>query len=172
MRGKVCEHVVTSYSRRITPAYAGKRYRRCYNFPALQDHPRLCGEKFLRRNRSKMDSGSPPPMRGKVHAFACFFPLCRITPAYAGKSAAMSGRYQVVTDHPRLCGEKSTLDRIRLSKLGSPPPMRGKDTDKPTRHIRARITPAYAGKRLPPANVTLAGRDHPRLCGEKTRPNQ
>ena len=146
MRGKVCEHVVTSYSRRITPAYAGKRYRRCYNFPALQDHPRLCGEKFLRRNRSKMDSGSPPPMRGKVHAFACFFPLCRITPAYAGKSAAMSGRYQVVTDHPRLCGEKTQTSQPDTFGQGSPPPMRGKDARYNLFTMLYRITPAYAGK--------------------------
>ena len=147
MRGKVCEHVVTSYSRRITPAYAGKRYRRCYNFPALQDHPRLCGEKFLRRNRSKMDSGSPPPMRGKVHAFACFFPLCRITPAYAGKSKSRRWEEFVKRDHPRLCGEKTANLGKECYALGSPPPMRGKEICQHFGAFRLRITPAYAGKR-------------------------
>ena len=46
MRGKVCEHVVTSYSRRITPAYAGKRSASRGHVEAVKDHPRLCGEKF------------------------------------------------------------------------------------------------------------------------------
>ena len=30
-----------------------------------QDHPRLCGEKYLRRDAANMFMGSPPPMRGK-----------------------------------------------------------------------------------------------------------
>ena len=50
----------------ITPAYAGKsphaRGQACNG----QDHPRLCGEKFLTRNSQTPEKGSPPPMRGKV----------------------------------------------------------------------------------------------------------
>ena len=32
----------------------------------------------------------------------------------------------------------------------------------------SRITPAYAGKRIRHPRPRLSGRDHPRLCGEKT----
>ena len=172
MRGKVISTRIASVKVRITPAYAGKSLRACSHKLLPEDHPRLCGEKVPEMLQFSSVAGSPPPMRGKVFASKSKQDGFRITPAYAGKSAAMSGRYQVVTDHPRLCGEKCGYVWAVPSCNGSPPPMRGKDTDKPTRHIRARITPAYAGKRLPPANVTLAGRDHPRLCGEKTRPNQ
>ncbi len=33
------------------------------------------------------------------------------------------------------------------------------------------ITPAYAGKRASPALLPELERDHPRLCGEKSRPS-
>ena len=106
-------------------------------------------------------------MRGKGILDEINMPFVRITPAYAGKSSSPRTCRHGCKDHPRLCGEKSTLDRIRLSKLGSPPPMRGKAGGRASLTVSSRITPAYAGKS---ANVTLAGSsgwDHPRLCGEK-----
>ena len=85
MRGKVCEHVVTSYSRRITPAYAGKRIRcRCAH-AGMRDHPRLCGEKHMEVYAICDIIGSPPPMRGKAGKNQCRWICNRITPAYAGK---------------------------------------------------------------------------------------
>ena len=36
--------------------------------PRRQDHPRLCGEKVLLEPWHMPPWGSPPPMRGKVHA--------------------------------------------------------------------------------------------------------
>ena len=75
----------------ITPAYAGKSPKTAPTCPASRDHPRLCGEKNGLNHILQRIEGSPPPMRGKVHAIAT---LCRcdgITPAYAGKS----GRRQV-----------------------------------------------------------------------------
>ena len=47
MRGKEDAHGLWGRIHRITPAYAGKRqavYHRC---GAAEDHPRLCGEKFV-----------------------------------------------------------------------------------------------------------------------------
>ena len=116
MRGKVISTRIASVKVRITPAYAGKSLRACSHKLLPEDHPRLCGEKFLRRNRSKMDSGSPPPMRGKVHAFACFFPLCRITPAYAGKRHRQANPTHSGKDHPRLCGEKTPSRKCHFSR--------------------------------------------------------
>ena len=49
------------------------------------DHPRLCGEKFGRSTRQLYRVGSPPPMRGKVHAVPKVVFVHGITPAYAGK---------------------------------------------------------------------------------------
>ena len=50
----------------ITPAYAGKRH--------------------FGHGQTTASSGSPPPMRGKVHEMLFCKLLNRITPAYAGKS--------------------------------------------------------------------------------------
>ena len=53
-------------------------------------------------------------------------------------------------------------------KLGSPPPMRGKDQNFPATIMTQGITPAYAGKSTTPVQIARGMWDHPRLCGEKT----
>ena len=70
-----------------------------------------------------------------------------VSPAYAGKSA---------TSRP-----------AAISRLGSPPRMRGKGLVCLERDIRVGITPACAGKRPMHSISCLSCRDHPRVCGEK-----
>ena len=53
------------------------------------------------------------------------------------------------------------------SKLGSPPPMRGKVPTAQAAFHLTRITPAHAGKRQAHAPVCKRAEDHPRPCGEK-----
>ena len=55
----------------ITPAYAGKRNVKGREAMRKKDHPRLCGEKQQLEYSTKLDKGSPPPMRGK--AFSVIF---------------------------------------------------------------------------------------------------
>ena len=45
MRGKAHLLLEGEIGRRITPAYAGKRERSGVAPKAVEDHPRLCGEK-------------------------------------------------------------------------------------------------------------------------------
>ena len=52
--------------------------------------------------------------------------------------------------------------------MGSPPPMRGKDTAGKVEILAPGITPAYAGKSPRLAPVNRIRKDHPRLCGEKS----
>ena len=148
MRGKVlcCGHAV--HAGGITPAYAGKSPTCDFCGRGTWDHPRLCGEKKDIFNSSSSRLGSPPPMRGKVWSktrcvddiygspppmrgkgeLSClFFFQKRITPAYAGKRNALPAKLLANQDHPRLCGEKQKRFIQRTAKLGSPPPMRGKD---------------------------------------------
>ena len=89
MRGKDTGITNSLLNNRITPAYAGKRSRRCFPCPKCRDHPRLCGEK-----------GKPLHLRHHV---------ARITPAYAGKSQTADAAASARRDHPRLCGEKFRL---------------------------------------------------------------
>ena len=70
--------------------------------------------------------GSPPHMRGKgdsVHAKISFY---GITPAHAGKRARPQHDESPEGDHPRTCGEKSTVTGAAGLTVGSPPHMRGK----------------------------------------------
>ena len=87
MRGKDEQSTAELGETRITPAYAGKRESSREKYSSIEDHPRLCGEKFDAYIPVFTMSGSPPPMRGKVDAGFSFFVDTGITPAYAGKSS-------------------------------------------------------------------------------------
>ena len=106
MRGKGISNLQKEIQRRITPAYAGKRYAGCDFGNVQRDHPRLCGEKLLSIFQKSNHLGSPPPMRGKGNWTRRSTTSMRITPAYAGKSVAGVAVMALGQDHPRLCGEK------------------------------------------------------------------
>ena len=69
------------------------------------------------------------------------------TPAYAGKRGRLCSDLGTTRDHPRVCGEKTTVATAAVWLPGSPPRMRGK---------------AFRRCRR-----TSSCRDHPRVCGEK-----
>ena len=133
----------------ITPAYAGKRCMAAAPCFSRMDHPRLCGEKWAEDGATRQAAGSPPPMRGKVIACYLAGAVYGITPAYAGKSGVH---------------DAYTPDRV-----GSPPPMRGKASGDAVSDSVSGITPAYAGKSIYHVRQRLSAKDHPRLCGEKSR---
>ena len=129
MRGKVSRHAAGRLYPGITPAYAGKSRFLWTDSGARRDHPRVCGEKLQPAMVRGMDPGSPPRMRGKVRP--CFLrpSLLGITPAYAGKSSLLISWRTLIRDHPRVCGEK-LIEFISINLIkGSPPRMRGKDSE-------------------------------------------
>ena len=145
---------------RITPACAGKRQafgciRACH-----KDHPRVCGEKFSRLPAFFLLSGSPPRVRGKDLLFLPFLHLNRILQLFY----PLTGK-----DHPRVCGEKCDFADECTSPLGSPPRVRGKVLLKLEYTFAIRITPACAGKRKREPLTKHMVKDHPRVCGEKTK---
>ena len=91
----------------------------------------------------------------------------RITPAHAGKSIKPAAQSALNKDHPRPCGEKGKDEWAYVDQGGSPPPMRGKVSDRNHIAPRYRITPAHAGKRSHAKISACAKKDHPRPCGEK-----
>ena len=147
MRGKVHKPAPNTSGAGITPAYAGKS-------PLV----RLTG-KALR--------GSPPRMRGKGQRPRRGYPFGGITPAYAGKSRTLDKGGSCRRDHPRVCGEKLIASKRETLCTGSPPRMRGKEVTKYVCKPQGGITPAYAGKRVPPIHGPSGPGDHPRVCGEK-----
>ena len=147
MRGKETDSRRQCCSAGITPAYAGKRTLFCLAGRRNRDHPRVCGEKGRTGALDVVQRGSPPRMRGKVRELLFSFHCARITPAYAGKSAANTWITNKIKDHPRVCGEKCHATGIVAHELGSPPRMRGKGKYAVGEIPCNRITPAYAGKR-------------------------
>ena len=109
-------------------------------------------------------------MRGKAKNRCRSCPLTRITPAYAGKRQEHSSYRTNRKDHPRVCGEKKSRRCCTSIGLGSPPRVRGKAAfDTGHRQVEG-ITPAYAGKSSPGSAAGCHARDHPRVCGEKSKP--
>ena len=169
VRGKGRRSGASGRATRITPACAGKSSA---DFPlssSYQDHPRVCGEKFSRLPAFFLLSGSPPRVRGKDLLFLPFLHLNRITPACAGKSILQLFYPLTGKDHPRVCGEKCDFADECTSPLGSPPRVRGKVLLKLEYTFAIRITPACAGKRKREPLTKHMVKDHPRVCGEKTK---
>ena len=168
MRGKVDLSLKVVCVLGITPAYAGKS--RC-NLPSTapwKDHPRVCGEKHAVPVSLMWSAGSPPRVRGKG-LLEVFVPEpLRITPAYAGKSAAQSLDRLCAGDHPRVCGEKFNFFAKENPPQGSPPRVRGKVGQLENHQMVVGITPACAGKSCPDGYTPCPARDHPRVCGEKS----
>ena len=108
-------------------------------------------------------------MRGKARRVVWSQPLYGITPAYAGKRWRHISSTRAFRDHPRVCGEKHQSRTEPITAPGSPPRMRGKDPEPHWRAVPAGITPAYAGKRPVFGAAGTPLRDHPRVCGEKTK---
>lgn len=68
-----------------------------------------------------------------------------------------------------MCGEKYKIKKRYPLEMGSPPHVRGKDSEITEQTFRDRITPACAGKSFQFRKKTCHCVDHPRMCGEKTK---
>ena len=158
--------------KRITPAWAGKRF--CWLFLAGNpgDHPRMGGEKLKIGPISWRRWGSPPHGRGKGVDDSIGNSSVRITPAWAGKSRRARCWDSAQWDHPRMGGEKVWRSFWFAPARGSPPRGRGKAILVVQSSRCLRITPAWAGKSAKPAVSKLASKDHPRVGGEKTYPTR
>ena len=146
MRGKGGLGQNARFKARITPAYAGKRHSPCMRGTCPRDHPRVCGEKISGTTLITTQQGSPPRMRGKAPSLRERLHWHRITPAYAGKSGISPGFLLSYRDHPRVCGEKESVNDGTAIRAGSPPRMRGKAGQIQSQTPELGITPAYAGK--------------------------
>ena len=169
MRGKEASDGQIGQVKRITPAHAGKSLLRWSALPEKRDHPRACGEKLKFPLAIVSPTGSPPRMRGKGRCCGLEDDATGITPAYAGKRTIFVRPSQCNRDHPRVCGEKIRPRATASANHGSPPRMRGKALGDSLAGVRGGITPAYAGKRRNEGVILWIIRDHPRVCGEKTK---
>ena len=113
MRGKATGPPRSRGPGGITPAYAGKSLGAARPARAVEDHPRVCGEKQMLAQAGRYWVGSPPRMRGKAMVLIYQRTLIRITPAYAGKRLKRShsiGHFSCI-----LCLFHSVLHRASAS---------------------------------------------------------
>ena len=91
-----------------------------------------------------------------------------ITPAHAGKTSTPALTGFPLRDHPRACGENTSMAMTQASTTGSPPRMRGKLLRDSHKQLSGGITPAHAGKTEACHSNRRVYQDHPRACGENT----
>ena len=151
MRGKRINIHSSRLKPGITPAGAGKTSLYVSSARSHKDHPRRCGENFIKPFLRFQEAGSPPQVRGKRSRCAGRKRSGRITPAGAGKTAVKVAALDIRQDHPRRCGENVKRGFFQFIMLG--------------------ITPAGAGKTLQSNVLTDFFTDHPRRCGENDRRN-
>ena len=65
----------------------------------------MCGENGVTFQLRDSLKGSPPRVRGKRNGGKRIDHVGRITPACAGKTQQFLPLFQVLQDHPRVCGE-------------------------------------------------------------------
>ena len=87
VRGKRGSRPHAAAHRRITPAGAGKTGMAAFANFWQKDHPRRCGENYVKNFMGYSTVGSPPQVRGKRRVILRFKPHFRITPAGAGKTS-------------------------------------------------------------------------------------
>ena len=145
MRGTQCETLVSVAYAGIIPAYAGNTTVSYGDALLQRDHPRVCGEHIMANIAASIPQGSSPRMRGtRAIAFATSL-LVRIIPAYAGNTKDLRPSYVGWRDHPRVCGEHSSIAWAISMRPGSSPRMRGTRRTCARRMSAGGIIPAYAG---------------------------
>ena len=163
----------TPYSRRnpscmmgIIPAHAGNTLRIDVIEYAIGDHPRTCGEHFIRAERACCGKGSSPHMRGTPWPSAVFCRAPGIIPAHAGNTARHNVSKSPRPDHPRTCGEHLPTASVFHPLTGSSPHMRGTPETSSEAIAVVGIIPAHAGNTNELVNFLGIDKDHPRTCGE------
>ena len=109
-RGKGAATVQIPRERRITPAWAGKSMTAPGRSSRTGDHPRVGGEKSWWGDEVTPKQGSPPRRRGKVVGKEILPRRVGITPAWAGKRPGGIPSSMAVKDHPRVGGEKYSME--------------------------------------------------------------
>ena len=150
----------------ITPAYAGNTRWLWLHRGLSRDHPRLRGEHLFSFILLGLNMGSPPPTRGTQFMGLTKSQPYGITPAYAGNTIKDKLSEFGIRDHPRLRGEHRSIDHLKQTLQGSPPPTRGTPWSHCCGPAFSGITPAYAGNTGFETSYNALMRDHPRLRGE------
>ena len=150
----------------IIPALAGNTQTAVVHMDYSRDHPRACGEHVAPPSPSGFLLGSSPRLRGTPRACSRMYSRTGIIPALAGNTSCSGSPLPQTADHPRACGEHSSITSNTSWILGSSPRLRGTLKKFCMFPYSYGIIPALAGNTSDLARAHRFWRDHPRACGE------
>ncbi len=153
----------------IIPALAGNTQTAVVHMDYSRDHPRACGEHVAPPSPSGFLLGSSPRLRGTHVAHHRRTVVHGIIPALAGNTTCLFPHVLAYRDHPRACGEHSSITSNTSWILGSSPRLRGTLKKFCMFPYSYGIIPALAGNTSDLARAHRFWRDHPRACGEHKR---
>ena len=170
VRGARCFATVFLDGFGIIPACAGSTCPSRPSAATAGDHPRMCGEHRICCQSCKISTGSSPHVRGALVQDFLQGLSTGIIPACAGSTVSWRIRRPPCRDHPRMCGEHSVKHNAKGNDQGSSPHVRGARRRQQDHPGSQGIIPACAGST--PMSPTGRGAmwDHPRMCGEHSRP--
>ena len=172
VRGARCCVRYTIGDRGIIPACAGSTESVCDALVANWDHPRMCGEHPKRGHMARPSTGSSPHVRGALRRTTTTSTPPGIIPACAGSTRPVSKTPPSNWDHPRMCGEHRSIVGIGVACQGSSPHVRGAPPAYSIVINVSGIIPACAGSTDTATAGTSKTRDHPRMCGEHSKPGR
>ena len=108
-------------------------------------------------------------MRGAPYCQNCWLLDCGIIPACAGSTDYPRPTLRPTRDHPRMCGEHTSIGEPEVVITGSSPHVRGAQRRQPHPLQQGGIIPACAGSTEKGGRGSAHVRDHPRMCGEHLR---
>src|SRR5690554_5228000 len=91
----------------------------------MRDHPRMCGDHYLKALHWSKLGGSPPHVRGPRIMTTNLGVYPGITPACAGTTSIRRFLFLIRSHHPRMCGDHVLNTPSTLCVAGSPPHVRG-----------------------------------------------
>ena len=170
VRGALVQDFLQGLSTGIIPACAGSTVSWRIRRPPCRDHPRMCGEHGRLATMPCRSPGSSPHVRGAQRLERQSCSLSGIIPACAGSTSWETLRRSSIRDHPRMCGEHADGNKTIQGAKGSSPHVRGALARRFASGSATGIIPACAGST--PMSPTGRGAmwDHPRMCGEHSRP--
>ena len=149
VRGTQVADFSGTFEQRIIPACAGNASTQVTIAATDADHPRVCGERAHDIPHTDAARGSSPRVRGTHRRSDDYSLEQRIIPACAGNAFLALTSSIMLTDHPRVCGERSSAFQPVRSAAGSSPRVRGTRHGSRGARSTPRIIPACAGNALP-----------------------
>jgi len=152
---------------RFIPACAGNARTPAATSHRGPVHPRVCGERLKASSAWRALSGSSPRVRGTLTSGRGVCHHARFIPACAGNAILYKNSRRRRSVHPRVCGERYSLEKPAKIFDGSSPRVRGTRRDGVAGVGLDRFIPACAGNASSLRSTRPSTPVHPRVCGER-----